>query len=474
MSERKRWADTLVNQTVQLACVIMLLLLAAAFGGYSSQSAPGWTVLFVAGGLGCSYALATLRASHVAHYWPVLALALMPVLLLSAQLIPLPPQIWHQLPGRGLIIEIDRAAGLGAPWRPLSLVPPLTWHALMGMLLPLATLLLAVQLDPRHQRRLVIFIVSLILMSGLLAILQTQTPALREMFGYRHGGGLVATGLFANRNHQGLALVCAVPFAMALLSNYAGRLSRVQRHLPGLAAVVVVLLLFPMILVTGSRAGLILFCATIGVLPLLWPASDSQAARPALTRAAVALALVALLGSVALLSFENGRAIALFRLIEQDPTEDARPEFYKQTAEFLGNYWPAGTGIGTFLPIYAVHEPAALLHQFYVNQAHNDWLDLALTGGAAGILILLAFIGYGLVRGWTLLVAPTKPDMAVVWGRAGLVILILAGAASVVDYPLRTPLMMALTALALVMTRSPIRKPSDGQSSKKHRSRSHG
>jgi O-antigen ligase len=474
MLDRKRWADALVNQSVLLACAITLLLLAAAFGGYASRSAPGWSMLFVAGSLGCSYALLGLRASHLAQYWPVLALAILPLLLLIAQLIPLPPQIWHQLPGRALVIEIDKAAGLGAPWRPLSLVPPLTLHALMGVLLPLATLLLAVQLDARHQRRLVIFIVGLILMSGLLAILQTQTPALREMFGYRHGGALVATGLFANRNHQALALVCAVPFAMALLSHYAGRLNRVHRHFSGLVAAAIVLLLFPMILVTGSRAGFVLFCATVGVLPLLWPGSQSRTARPARARAAAALALIAILGSAALLSFENGRAVALFRLIEQDPADEARPEFYRQTAGFLGSYWPAGTGIGTFLPIYAVHEPAATLYRSYVNQAHNDWLDLALTGGAAGILILSAFIGYGLRRGWTLFVAPRKPDTAIIWARTGLVILILAGAASVVDYPLRTPLMMALTAVALVMTQSPARKPDDGPSSDKRRSRSHG
>mgnify|MGYP007125385276 CR=1 FL=1 len=73
-------------------------------------------------------------------------LAVAALALTIAHLVPLPPAIWSQLPGRELVSEIDRAAGLGDVWRPLSLTPGATWNALHAQLVPLAALVLGAQL----------------------------------------------------------------------------------------------------------------------------------------------------------------------------------------------------------------------------------------------------------------------------------------------------------------------------------------
>jgi len=86
----------------------------------------------------------------------------------------------------------------------------------------------------------------------------------------------------------------------------------------------------------------------------------------------------------------------------------------------------------------------------YINQAHNDWAQLALEGGVPtlGVLVaLLVWIGAAL-RGW-IRQGRAGRGALLFWGA---VFAIFAGA-SLVDYPLRTPLFqMASIWLLLVFT----------------------
>lgn len=467
MSAQQPMTEASRHQMICLLAAIMLLLVAAAFGGSSLRTAPGWPYVFSAGAIGCALALTTLKWKHVVAYRGVLLLGVAAVALPGLQLIPLPPDVWQSLPGRDLTIQVDQAAKLGNPWRPLSLVPPLTLHAFMGMLLPLALILHTIQLDYRHQRHLLSAVVCLILLSGLFGILQAQSPTLTVLLGYKIDNDFVASGFFSNRNHQALALVCGLPFAMAILAEWQFGLAKLHKRLPALTAIAIAILFFTMVLVTGSRAGLILFGVAICVLPLLWPSDQSGRKRSTRARSGIAVLLLAVLLVVCLLAFDNGRAISLSRLIESDAADEMRPVIYKQTLSFVGAYWPVGTGAGTFLPIYSIHEPSSLLLQRFVNQAHNDWLDLVLTSGLAGIVLVVAYAVHGLIRAWDLFARRGRSDPSTVWGRAAFVVLVLSAAASLTDYPLRTPLMMSLVGLAVVWL-TPADKPHQ------HRSRSKG
>lgn len=112
----------------------------------------------------------------------------------------------------------------------------------------------------------------------------------------------------------------------------------------------------------------------------------------------------------------------------------------------LRDFMPIGSGFGSFDPVFRMYEPDELLHPGYFNHAHNDWLELALTGGLPALLLLAAFI---LWAGWRLYSSFRTPasDPALRVRSGGLVLLVLAGA-SVSDYPLRTPILAALLALA--------------------------
>ena len=62
----------------------------------------------------------------------LLILLFLAMLLVVAQLVPLPPSIWTDLPGRGWIAEGYRALGLALPWLPLSLAPHATASGTSG------------------------------------------------------------------------------------------------------------------------------------------------------------------------------------------------------------------------------------------------------------------------------------------------------------------------------------------------------
>lgn len=450
----RRIGLALIGERAPFFTVMLLLAVAAAFGGSSLRTAPGWSVLFGVGGLACGYALWRLSLPQVAPFRTPLLLGSACLLLPALQLVPLPPAVWQALPGRGLVVAIDQAEGLAGLWRPLSLVPSLTEHALLGLLLPMAVLLMAVQMKRNCHERLLRLLVALVLASATLAMMQWQKPELVAMLGYRSGYQFGATGLFSNRNHQALALACALPLVLALLARLAHKRAFANPLvLPGLTLASIVLI-FVLVLVTGSRAGLLLFAMAALSLPLLWPVptTSAEVRRLALLGGIAVLALAA----AATVALETGQARALSRLLRTDAVAELRPVIAAQTLAVASDYWPAGSGMGSFVAVYALHEPDALLQPALINQAHNEYLDLFLTGGLPGLLLLAAAVWAVARAAWQLRQAGWRQRYHVRLQVCGITMLLLCAAASLLDYPLRTPLMMSLAAIALVWAHLPI------------------
>ena len=55
------------------------------------------------------------------------------------------------------------------------------------------------------------------------------------------------------------------------------------------------------------------------------------------------------------------------------------------------SFLPFGAGFGTFDPVYRRFEPDALLSTIYLNQAHNEPMQLAMEGGIPALALLLVF-----------------------------------------------------------------------------------
>ncbi len=125
-------------------------------------------------------------------------------------------------------------------------------------------------------------------------------------------------------------------------------------------------------------------------------------------------------------------------------------------------YLPFGSGFGSFDSAFRRYEPSGLLSTIYMNEAHNEPLQLVIEGGAPALLLLLGFLAWW---GWTStrVTAPSRPPSGRALSIAWVTAMVILMASSVVDYPLRTPLLSALFAIGIVeMARSARRSSGSG------------
>jgi O-antigen ligase len=122
-------------------------------------------------------------------------------------------------------------------------------------------------------------------------------------------------------------------------------------------------------------------------------------------------------------------------------------------SDMTRTFFPWGSGVGTFDPVFRHFEPFALLKLTYFNQAHNDIVQTVLEGGIFGVALLATFVLWWAVatlRAWR--AAPSPQALA---ARAGSAVVLLCLLASIVDYPLRTALMLSMFSIAAVWLLTP-------------------
>lgn len=370
--------------------------------------------------------------------------------LVALHLVPLPPAIWHNLPGRELAVAIDQAAGLTGQWRPISLVPFRTLNSLLSLTVPLAGLALAVQL-PRDQLRVSAYgLLALGLVSAFVSLLQVSGGGSGNPFYfYRITNGDSAVGLFANRNHNAILLALSIVTLGALTALH--RPKREWQAYWRLMPAGLALALIPFLIITQSRAGLALGVLALGAFVWLHssqsPHKSGSAKLPKISPRLIAgaIAASALAGVTYLFTAGN----ALDRLMSGGGGDDElRLTIWPVTLDLIAQHFPLGSGIGTFVEVYQAGEPASTLGASYVNHAHNDFLEVLMTGGLPAALLLGAGAIYALIAGIRALRAGGGADAAL--RRLGFVTIAIFAAGSVYDYPLRTPSLALHFILALV------------------------
>lgn len=369
---------------------------------------------------------------------------------MTVQLVPLPPALWTGLPGRELIATIDRAVGDPLGWRAISLGLDGTLNSLFSLVVPAAVLLSWQRLDDRWADRLPLVLLALIGLSAAVGVAQILGPSGGPLYLYRITAPGSAVGLFANPNHQAAALACALPLLGYFSAREHGFGTPAFRIAVAAASAV---LIIPLLIVTGSRAGL--GVGAVGLIGGLWVARSSligatampsrHVARPRSRPIGLLLAGVVGVGALAVLLWSQRDSID--RIFAASSPDELRVRLIGRLTARAIDYLPVGSGFGTFEKVWRIDEPLALLSRAYLNHAHNDLAELAVEGGLPAVALLiaaLALVALGLFRaGWS-----GRPTPAVLRARAGGVMLAVLGLASLVDYPLRTPTGMMLAALA--------------------------
>ena len=376
------------------------------------------------------------------------------ILLMIAQLVPLPPGVWSTLPGREAVAQLDGQLGIAGTWRPLSLAPGRTVNSLFALSVPLAIFLLYRIQEPTTKSRIVWLIVALGVASMAWGMLQLAGGGGSFFYTYRIHTDDRPIGFFANRNHQAIFIALTILFAGILMDRalrQGGQ--RVALTMTALAGYVVLALAFEFIL--GSRGGLLLatmatvaialtlafspaFIAKMSVSGSTARASIARLRRPWLLVGAFGVGLTGLFALAASLN----RNEALARMWSSgDTARYDRVAVLPYLARMVRDQFPFGSGFGSFDALFRTYEIRDFLTTFYLNQAHNDWLQLLIEGGLVAGAIAVAFVvwvGAQAVR--------LRGD------SVGLLLVGVLGAlafASIFDYPLRVPILMAVCVLTV-------------------------
>jgi O-Antigen ligase len=445
--------------------LITFLILTFFTGGASRADVQSLIILRPAAVIFCGIGLWSLRWEHVKAHRFLFGMAAAIFALVLIDLIPLPPSIWGALPGRGIITEIDKVAELGAVWRPISMVPSSTWNAFYALFVPLAVLLLGVQLTREERFKLLPWVLGLGLFSGFWGILQVVGDPQGSLYLYNVTNNGSAVGLFSNRNHQAILLASLFP----MLAVYASTSVRSEEQL-GLRlwlAIGAGVVLVPLLLVTGSRAGLILGVVGLLSISLVYrkPSSLTPKKRKSKKfdmRYALAGFGVLCLGALTIIM---SRAEAFQRLFAAAQGEDERFKVWVPIAQMAWKYFPFGSGIGSFVEVYQIDEPYELLSPEYYNHAHNDWLEVYLVGGLPAMLLLgIALFAWAKLSLNSLRTALGE-GRATAFARLGALCTFILALGSIGDYPLRAPSLACAFVIATLWLASDTgRSPKSGGS----------
>jgi len=328
--------------------------------------------------------------------------------------------------------------GLPMPWLPISLAPYDTMTTALTLLPPLAVLVAMFRLRSWRGEWMLLAVLVGTAISILLGMLQVTSGDGSWYFYLRTNIG-VAVGTFANGNHLATLLLAAVPLLVAFaLGRWRGADKPQQRSLTLTLTVASGAVLVIGIVVNGSAAILL-----IG--PPVVVATAMLAMRLSPRRMAQGLlGIVALLGVATTAVVASGAALPAWGT---QASVETRELFWSTSLRAAKDHALAGSGVGTFEKVYRQYEDPALVDRWYVNHAHNDYLELALEGGIAAMVLLVLFLLWWGGRAKALWLSPTASleQKAAIIASAAILL------HSAFDYPLRTAAISAVFAVCMAL-----------------------
>lgn len=427
-----------------VVCIALFLALVVAVTGGSSRPDNMGIILFRPLGAAALAALLLLPRGRwaVGTRLPLIGLGLL-ALLIAAQLIPLPPSLWSDLPQGTLVARVAELTGTPQPWRPLSLDPMRTLNSLLSLIVPCASLVAVSRLSSGRLDRLGGIVLALAILTALFGIAQFVGGPDSGFYLYNKHFEGAPGGLFSNRNHQAVFLAASLPFLIAWAVEPRRELRQQQQRY--ILATLVAMLLVLVLLATASRSGLVIAMPIIVIALAL--IAGPVVMRHRLRRWIIAGTVAAIVTFLALaVLFDRTRGLARFADLN-DPSQEMRYRALPTLQMLMRDYFPFGSGFGSFDTIFRIAEPDNLLKPTYFNNAHNDYIELVITAGIPGVLLLLVFLAWFVVRS-VQLIGDKAGGVERNWAMAAVLFVASFLLGSVTDYPLRTPLIALVFVLA--------------------------
>lgn len=413
-----------------LVAAAMLIVAIGAGGGGSPAPLPEALVELSAVAalvVAVAHGLAPMEVARRDPAWAWLLAAIVALPLIQS--VPIPSDWWRALPGRGGEAAALDAIGVVDAWRPWSLLPDETLAAALALLPALALALLTAARPPAARARLIAVLVGLAALSALLGIAQFAVGPDRRLTLFSDAPLGFAAGVFANRNAHADLLSIALVAALLLVERHRRRLASGPAR-AGVAILLTVLIAGTVL--TGSRMGI----ATLAVPLVLAGAMVPRRRRVPALAGAVLLAMSLFVGGT-----------AIDRVTGRVHDGGDRGDIWREAGMAARAVAPVGAGMGGFVPLFAGVERLEEVRPTYVNRAHDEWLELAIEGGAPALALLATTLAFGARRSWRGW-SDGDPDRRLLARFVGLTTVILVVHATV-DYPLRALALLATAGLAL-------------------------
>lgn len=386
---------------------------------------------------------------HTRRFYRGLSVATIGMLIPLIQLIPLPRLIFSWLPKRNEIYAIYSDFGQHIDYHPISLTPEETLNGAMFYLQGYAIFISVCQLNWVQRKFLCSMVCGFGLLNVLLIILGINISVISSNIMAENED---AFGLFRNANHASVFLCLNVLLFFGIFANKIT--STGDKRIAYYFLCFVVFSVYGVgVHLCGSRAGFILFAFAvmlIGLFVVLGGVVNERRLRGLL------IAVFLSLGCAAIVLFFEAATFKgfLFDLV--------RWGYFEDTFRAIVDFFPHGSGIGSFEKIYPMYEPMSSFSDSYIRHAHNDWLEIVLEGGIIAIIALAFGIAWwvkGVIYYWGLVIRSNSqnpgdlPLHCVASIGIGLLFL-----HSFVDFPLRTGgIIIVFGLLAGLMVEPPMR-----------------
>ncbi len=384
--------------------------------------------------------------------------------IVGIQLFPLPAALGFL--GAGAALGAPSSVSPNVGWAPLSLSPQATWAAIASLIVPAAVFTATMQLSPRQRIALtwlLLVLGALALMLGFLQILEGPTSSLRF---FEDTNQTEAVGFFANRNHFAAQLCVTLVLGGVWLAIMASQMLDEGAFKPRsliwlTAAAVFLVAVVAGLAMTRSRAGVLLAMAALAgiVLMVLCQRRHRETTNGRRFTASRAMIATVFFAGIFAAQFGLGNIVSRFQL---DPHEDLRVPLARTTFDAGLKSLPFGSGLGSFVPVFASAEKDSSLTPSYANRAHNELAEVFLEMGIPGLLLILAFLVWFLHRSYNVWLRNVAGDdnVQLLLQRAAALCIALLLAHSLVDYPLRTTALSSIFAFlcGILATSAPLVK----------------
>ncbi len=414
---------------IKFCTTLFIISTAIIFGGGPNNLNFGFSLLF-ASASALVFLTALSRDIHLFSRAPLLlncaigSIVLLPLI----QLIPLPPEVWQSIPGHTNYLEVRQSVGLSNKWYPATLDPQATLETFLFLVPPVAIFIGTFTLPRIYRNYLLIVIASLALISIIIGSIQVVTDgALMNFYNSSHRRFLL--GFFANRNHQAIFLVLAFCIIMSKVRESQSRDTRIL-----ITELTVVIVFIVSVIATFSRSGFILLLLALSShlitresFRVRFPWGNKVMRKRNLLVGLLILSSM----TAAIFLFDNpllDESLARFRA-----TDDPRFLFWPKVTKLALDFLPLGSGLGTFVPLYASYEQLEDITPFYLNHAHNDYLELLIEAGVLGSVVLGLFLWANFLGVKRLGGHPERSVLLLLFMVPLAVVL-----HSFVDYPIRT------------------------------------